>query len=117
MVIYEGKINYKALKKSKMDINDLISKSRDKGYFDLSDIEYAVFENSGGLSIMQKSPNAKLPYYLIDDGYVNHAALRTLGKDKNWLYKKLAIAEKKDLKNIILAIYSKDTDNIEVSRK
>jgi len=131
MVIYEGKINYKALKKSKMDINDLMSKSRDKGFFDLSDIEYAVFENSGALSIMPKGEKkpmtiedsnampkpAKLPYYLVDDGYITHSALKTLDKDENWLYQKLNITTKKELKNIILAIYDKEKDVIMTSRK
>jgi len=131
MVIYEGKINYKALKKSKMDINDLMAKSREKGYFDLSHIEYAVFENSGALSIMPKGVHkpavaqdvhakikpAKLPCYLVDDGNITYSALRTIGKDEDWLYKKLKISDKKELKNIILAIYDEDKDTIAVSKK
>ena len=131
MIIYEGKINYKSLKKSKMDINDLISKSRTKGYFDLTDIEYAVFENSGDLSIMPKGAKKPpviedigvdvkqptLPYYLVDDGHITYSSLRTLGKDKNWLYKKLNIDCKKQLKNIILAVYDKQKDIVAVSKK
>jgi len=131
MVIYEGKVNYKALKKSKMDINDMMSKAREKGYFDLSKIQYAVFENSGSLSIMPKTEQkpivaedinaqpkpAALPFYLVDDGYVIRSSLRTLGKDDAWLYDRLNIKNKKDLKQIILAIYDKDNDTIEVSLK
>jgi len=131
MVIYEGKVNYKALKKSKMDVNDMMSKAREKGYFDLSKIEYAVFENSGALSIMPKTeqkpivaedidtkpkPSA-LPFYLIDDGHIIYSSLRTLNKDESWLYEKLNIQTKKDLKKIILAIYDKDNDKIDVSFK
>ena len=132
MVIYEGRVNYAALKKSKMDINDMMSKARDKGYFDLSKIEYAVFENSGSLSIMPKTDqkpiivqdiaNAKpkpsaLPFYLVDDGYIIRSSLRTLGKDDEWLYERLNITTKAQLKNIILAIYDKDSDKIVVSTK
>jgi len=131
MVVYEGKINYKALKKSKLDINDLMSKSREKGFFDLSDIEYAVFENSGALSIMPKGAKkpviiddtditprpAKLPYYLVDDGHITRSTLRTLGKNENWLYQKLNINTKKELKNIILAIYDKEKDIVTISKK
>ena len=131
MVIYEGKVNYKALKKSKMDVNDMMSKAREKGYFDLSQIEYAVFENSGALSVMPKTeqkpiiardmdahpkPSA-LPFYLVDDGYIIFSSLRTLGKDQDWLYKKLGITDKRELKNIILAIYDKDTDQVDISFK
>jgi len=132
MVIYEGKINYKSLKKSKLDINDLMAKARDKGYFDLSKIEYAVFENSGSLSIMPKTEHkslvaqdveiadpkpSKLPYYLIDDGHIIYSSLRTLERDEKWLYDRLGIHSKKELRNIILAIYDKDNDNIEISTK
>jgi len=131
MIIYEGKINYKALKKSKMDINDLMAKSREKGYFDLSDIEYAVFENSGALSIIPRGDKktlvvgdmditpkpAKLPYYLIDDGHITYSSLRTLGKDESWLYQKLNISTKKELKNIILAIYDAEKDTLAISKK
>ena len=131
MVIYEGRINYKALKASKMDINDVISKSREKGYFDLKDIEYAVFENSGGLSIMPKGGqkpvvvadinkpqvSAKLPYYVVDDGNITYSTLRTLGKDEEWLFQKLGIQSKKELKNIILAVYDSEADEVAVSGK
>ncbi|MCL2556640.1 MAG: DUF421 domain-containing protein [Firmicutes bacterium] len=132
MVIYEGQINYKALKKSKMDINDLISKSREKGYFDLSDIEYAVFENSGALSIMPKgllkpvvvedietvTPKpAKLPCYLVDDGNITYSTLQVIGKNVSWLYQKLNITTKTELKNIILAVYDQERDVIAVSKK
>jgi len=115
MVIYEGEVNYKALKKSKMDVNDLISKARDKGHFDLSEIEYAVFENSGCLSVIPKG--GKLPFYLVDDGYIIKSTLRTLGYNEKWLYKRLKIESKKELKNIILAIYDKENDEVNVSFK
>ncbi|MCL2229352.1 MAG: DUF421 domain-containing protein [Firmicutes bacterium] len=121
MVIYEGKVNYKALKKSKMDINDVMAKAREKGYFDLSKIEYAVFENSGSLSIMpktqEKPKSPELPYYLVDDGFIIWSSLRTLGKDDKWLLKKLKIQDKKELKNIILVVYDKDNDTVDISYK
>lgn len=57
-VIYEGNPDYKALKKSKLDVNDVIELCREQGYFDLSDIAFAVFENSGKLSIMPVATKA-----------------------------------------------------------
>ena len=59
-LIYDGKIDYKQLKKTKIDVNDLLSMLREKNYFDISDVAYAVFEPSGELSVMpvgaQKPP-------------------------------------------------------------
>lgn len=131
MLIYEGKINYKDLKKSKIDVDDLIAKSREKGYFNLNDIEYAIFENSGQLSVMPKGgqrppviadfdirpTGAKLPYYLINDSQISYSGLRTLNRDKNWLFNRAGVQSEDDLKNIILASYDEEKDEMIISKK
>lgn len=131
IIIYEGKIDYTALNKSKLDINDLLTLARSQGYFDLRDIEYAVFENNGQLSILPKAPQRptvakdlniplkqpELPIYLIIDGKISKSSLNKIHKTKQWVYKKLKIKNSKNLKNIILAIYDKDKDNISVTHK
>lgn len=130
VIIYDGKIDYKALKKSKLDVNDLLALCRDKDYFDISDIAYAVFETSGKLSIMPKSNQkpvvledldksaepASLPYYLIIDGRISFSSLRELGKDKDWLLTKAKL-DNSNLKSIILAMYDKENDKIEIQSK
>ena len=58
-----------------------------------------------------------LPYVLVVDGAISFSTLRTLGRDKIWLEKKLNITSKKDYKNIILAIYNKEQDDVNVSYK
>lgn len=131
MIIYEGKIIYKNLKKSKLSVNDLVSLARERGYFDLLEIEYAVFENSGKLSIMPKGEERptvakdlkskieqpSLPYYLVADGKISYSSLSELGKDKQWLFDSLKIKEKKELKKIILATYDEKKDTIVVNYK
>ena len=52
IIIENGKFVYENLKKSKLDVNDILGMCRDKGYFSLSEISYAIFETNGGLSIM-----------------------------------------------------------------
>ena len=47
LLIENGKILYKSLQKNKFDINDLLEEARSNGYFDLSDIDYAVMEANG----------------------------------------------------------------------
>lgn len=130
VVIYNGKLHYKNLKKSKLDVNDIIGMSREKGYFDITDIAFAVFENSGKLSIMPKSnlkpvvsedinkslPPASLPYYLIVDGNISYSSLRELNKDENWLYQKTKL-NKKALKHILLAVYDLKNDEVEIQLK
>lgn len=118
-VIYDGKIDYKQLKKSKLDINDLLGMCRVLGYFDIKDIAYAIFETSGKLSIMPKGAEkpvvvsdvkeqyekATLPNYLVIDGRISYSGLNELKKDVNWLYNGLNIKNRKELNNIILASY------------
>lgn len=131
-LIYEGKINYKALKKSGIDVNDLISLCREKSYFDLSNIAYAVFETNGELSILPKGnampptlkdlkdPKIKkssLPIYLVIDGRISYSSLSELNKQEDWLLKRLNVKNKKDLKNILIAVYDEKADKIILHKK
>ena len=130
-IIYEGKIDYKILKKSKLDINDLLALARSQGYFDLEDIAYAIFENNGKLSIMPKDQQrptvasdlnikleqVKLPVYLVIDGVISKSSLNEIDKTKEWLFKKLKIKTKKELKNVILASYDEENDIISANYK
>ena len=54
IIIDKGKINYKNMKKFKMDINDLLEQARINGYFDLSEIEYGIMEANGIMSFKLK---------------------------------------------------------------
>ncbi len=131
VIIKNGVIDYKQLKKSKLDINDVVALARSKGYFNFDDIAYGVFETDGSFSILPKSPQkpvvcedlkiktekSVLPQNIIVDGEVSQFALKEVGKDIAWLYSKLEITSKKDLKNILLAIYDKNSDNFVIHLK
>ncbi len=131
-LIYDGKIDYKQLKKSNIDVNDLLSMLREKGYFDISDVAYAIFEPSGELSVMptgaqkplvmqdfdkEKIEKAELANVLIADGTVSHSGLSEIDKDEAWLFNRLRIGDKSDLDNIILAVYDDKTDSFNVHFK
>ena len=84
IIIQQGEINYKNLKKSKLDINELIAQCRLAGYFNLSEIYYCIFETNGGFSIMPtteaeqvvrsdlkvKKPQSQMCISLVIDGKV-----------------------------------------------
>lgn len=131
-LIYEGKILAEGLNKSKIDVNDLLSMLREKGYFDPNDVEYAIFETSGGLSVLPKGSQkpvviedidkrkikaASLTNVLVVDGVVSGSGLSEIGKTREWLFKRLQIKNKSDLKNIILAIYDDENNKINVHYK
>lgn len=131
-LIYDGKINYKELKKSKIDVNDLLSMLREKGYFDIADVAYAVFEPSGDLSVLpvgaqkplvmedldkEKIEPAELSNVLVADGAVSHSGLTELNKNTEWLFGRLNVKTKEDLDNIILAVYDEKNDEFNVHLK
>lgn len=131
-LIYDGKIDYKQLKKNKIDVNDLLSMLREKDYFDISDVAYAVFEPSGELSVMpigaqkpvviedldeSKIKKASLTDVLIVDGAVSYSGLTEIKKNTEWLFSRLNIKNKDDLDNIILAVYDDETDEFNVHYK
>lgn len=116
MIIQDGKILYKSMKKMKLDINDLLEQCRMNGYFDISQIEYAILEASGDLSILPKSnyrpinpqdmnlqvKNEGLISNVVIDGKVMNNNLKYMNKDVEWLMNQLKIYGYKDLSNILL---------------
>lgn len=103
ILINNGKIDIKELRRQQFNINDLMEELRLQGYFNLYDIHFAILETSGQLSIIPKTnlaPATKgdlkvafkqdtIPVTLILDGSINHDNLKILNKDENWLNEKL----------------------------
>ena len=117
VIIQDGKILEKNLKKVKFDINDMLEEIRSAGYFDLSQVEYAVMEANGKLSILPKSeyrpltPNdmkikvnkESLCSNIIIDGKIMHNNLKNMNKDEKWLDKQLKVKGYSDISKILLA--------------
>lgn len=131
-LIYEGKILSQGLNKSKIDVNDLLSMLREKGYFNPDDVAYAIFETSGQLSVLPKGgqkpvvmedmdkrkiKQASLTDVLVVDGSVSKSGLNEIGKTMAWLFKKLQIKDEKQLKNIMLATYDDENNKLNVHYK
>lgn len=103
ILIYRGKINEKVLKKERFTINELEERLRANNVFNLGDVEYAILETSGQVTVIQKPEKRNttpqdfkivpeyegIPYDLVVDGKIMHANLREIGKDYNWLKKQV----------------------------
>lgn len=98
IMIQNGKINYKEMLHQKYSLDDLLTQLREKGYRSIEEIEYAILENSGTLSVFpypkdkKKSP---LPLPLILDSDIQAETLKRLNKNKDWVYK---ILDNKNIK-------------------
>lgn len=118
VLIANGKILYKSLKESKIDVNELLQEARNNGYFDISQIEYAIMEPNGRISFLLKSkynqPTLKdlkikadyqgLCSNLVIDGKIMHNNLKQINKDEKWLIKRLSNNGYTELEDIILVI-------------
>ena len=87
VIIKDGKINYKEMVKQKYNLDDLLVQIREKGYRSIEEIEYAILENNGTLSVFnyakEKTP---LPLPLILDSNIQTDTLKHLTKDEKWVY-------------------------------
>ena len=103
ILIYRGKIDEKALKKERFTINELQERLRGKDVNSIMDVEYAILETNGEISIVYK-PNKRevivedleikpkydgIQYDLVVDGKVMFDNLKILGKDYEWLKNKM----------------------------
>ena len=89
IIIQEGNINYKEMLKQKYNLDDLTVQLREKGYRSIEDVEYAILENNGTLSVFPYPKDIKkscLPLPVILDSSIQEDTLKCLGKDKKWVY-------------------------------
>ena len=111
ILIKQGKINYSVLKTQQISIDELMEELRLSGYFDLRTIEYAILENNGKLSVLEKSKDSKvpeLPKILITDGELNINSLTTRYSDEPSVLKILEKYDIDSINKVMLAMF--DTD-------
>ncbi len=117
VLIKQGKVLEKELERLRINIDDLMEELRTNGYPDICEIEYAIFETNGNLSIIPKASsrpattsdlnlNLKykgLPFMLICDGKINQVALSAFQKDENWLNKQIKLHGANNIDEVLLA--------------
>jgi len=116
ILIYRGRIDEQALKKEKITINELQEKLRQKNIFAFNEVEYAILETNGEISVIQKPEKRTItpedlqiepeyegiPYDLIIDGKIMHENLKQVGKNEKWLEKEIK-KFKTSPKNVLIA--------------
>ena len=87
-IIYKGKILQNTLKENRISINELLSEMRIQGIGDISEIEYAIFEQNGKLSLLKKN-EATLAHTVIIDGTIIGSDIKHIGLNDQWIKNKL----------------------------
>ena len=84
VMIKNGKLNFEEMKKLRYSLDDLISQLREQGIKSIEEVNYAVLENNGKLSVFNNDTEYPLP--IIMDGEIDKDVLKDLNKDENWVY-------------------------------
>ena len=117
ILIQRGKILEDELKKNRYNLTDLLEELRIKNIPNIADVEFAVLETNGQLSVFPKSQKRPtipedfhittkyegLPLTLIMDGNLNHKNLQQGNRDLNWLKEELKKQSIDKIENVLLA--------------
>lgn len=103
ILIYRGRIDEKVLKKERFTINDLEERLRGNNIVNIGDVEYAILETNGQVTVIQKPDKRNtipadfniqpeyegIPYDLVIDGKIMYDNLKQIGKNYEWLRKQV----------------------------
>ncbi|MDI9420578.1 MAG: DUF421 domain-containing protein [Firmicutes bacterium] len=117
IVIRDGKIDIQELTKSRYNINELLEQLRVKGFANIADVEFAILETSGNLSVIPKSQKRPvtpedlqidteyegLPVPLIIDGRIQYDNLAEVNLTADWLKNELGKFNITEIKDVFLA--------------
>lgn len=124
IIMDNGKLYRKNMKKAKLELSEFMVLCRQEGYFNINDIETAVFEYNGRITILPKSEKrpltpedmniapekSKICTEIIMDGRILHENLKKLGLDLTWLDKQLKKQKYNNAKEIYLGICDKNNN-------
>lgn len=117
LIIDKGKVIYKNMKKARYNIGDLLMQLRDKDIFNITDVEIAILEPDGKLSVLKKAEqnvvtvsDMNLPKHrvgmmvdIILDGEILYSHLPIIQKDKVWVMAQLKARKINDVKDVVYA--------------
>jgi uncharacterized membrane protein YcaP (DUF421 family) len=117
ILVENGRIIEENLRKEFYNLSDLLEQLRINNTPNIADVEFAILETSGQLSVIPKSQKRPvtpddlkistsyegLPLDLVLDGELNRANLAKAGLDQNWLYSELGKQGIDSVKNVLFA--------------
>ena len=115
LIIDKGKVIYKNMKKARYNIGDLLMQLRDKDIFYITEVEIAILEPDGKLSVLKKAeyttltvgdmniikPKPGMMVDLILDGNILSAHLQKINKNEEWVLEQLKTRNIKNIKDVV----------------
>lgn len=106
LIINKGKLNVKEMLRQRYTLDDLLLQLRQNSISNIKDVNYAILENNGKLSIFKKDDKIDTPLPIIIDGIINIDVLVNINKSESWLMECLDNQHMK-LKDVLYAFYNK----------
>ena len=108
IIIYKGIIQLETMKSENYNMNDLYTQLRSKDIRSIDEVEYAILETNGNLSVFtyEENKNNTFPLPLIVSGKIDYELLKLLGKNKKWIkneMQKQGIKSEKEIYGATLA--------------
>ncbi len=109
MIIERGRVNFKEMLKQRYNLDDLLVQLRSRGIKSIEEVDYAILETSGKLSVFKRrdDKNRVYPLPIIIDGKIQKDVLYQIGKDSVWLEKAL-LKENYQLDDVFYGFYQKN---------
>lgn len=131
VIINKGKVIYKNMKKANYNIGDLLMQLRNKDVFYITDVEVALLEPDGKLSVLKKSektsltvedmnikkPKAGMMIEIILDGNILSDHLLEIKKDEKWVFEQLKLKNIFNIKDVVFAGVQADGQIYIVTKK
>lgn len=117
ILIREGRILKENLKKERLSIDELLMMLRDRDVFNVADVDYALLERNGKMSILRKAERqwpvlsdlnikkqaSSIPVTIIKDGKLAQEEIEKNKLDINWVFKKLNESDIQDISAVFFA--------------
>lgn len=104
IIINRGKVNFPEMLKQRYNLDDLLTQLREKSIKSIEEVDYAILETSGKLSVFTKGHDNNYPLPLIIDGKLDEETLMQIGKDNKWLKNELK-KNNVEIEDIFYAFY------------
>lgn len=109
LMIKNGSVDYEELMRLRIQLDEMMVLLRQHDIASIDEVQYAVLESNGKLSVfLKKNPTKIFPLPLIVSGQIKSSALKSLGRDQEWLLKEIDQHDLPKLKNIKFLFYEKD---------
>lgn len=105
IIIKDGKVNFSIMSKLRYSLDDLMVQLREQGIKSIEEVNYAILENNGKLSVF--TDNNIYPMPIIVDGIIDYDTIKNMNKDVSWVNKILS-KNKIKLEDVFYAFYTND---------